>query len=193
MKPKKKLFLDLDGVVVDWLGGSMKVCGLTDKEPAAWAHLKAGNKIDSLIPGGRAALTAKVDAMGPAFWQNLEFLPWGVQLVERLRVEFQHTHDFAFLTSPGPFPLAAQGKLRWLLDNFPDEEMIICRSKELCAHPNAFLVDDADYQIEPFIKDGGCGFLWPNQYVLRDDPDLNAADKAIDRCVNTIKLVHGCL
>ncbi|NBQ67370.1 MAG: hypothetical protein EBU46_00480 [Nitrosomonadaceae bacterium] len=193
MKVKKKLFLDLDGVVVDWLGGSLEVCGLTDKEPTAWAHLKAGNKIDSLIPGGRPTLTAKVNAMGPAFWQNLKFLPWGQALIGRLHVEFKATHNIAFLTSPGPFPLAAQGKMAWLLDNYPDEEMIICRNKELCAHPNAFLIDDADYQVEPFIEHGGCGFLWPNQYQLRDDADINAADKAIDQCVNTIKLVHGCL
>lgn len=191
MKPKKKLFLDLDGVVVDWLGGSMEVCGLSDKEPAAWAWLKAGNKIDSLIPGGRSVLTAKVNEMGPAFWQNLRFLPWGKTLITRLTAEFDDTHNFAFLTSPGPFPLAAQGKLAWLQSHYPNDEMIVCRSKELCAHPGAFLVDDADYQIKPFMQHGGFGFLWPNQYQLRDDADINAADAAIERCVQTIKLVHG--
>jgi len=168
MKPK--IFLDLDGVVVDWLGGSLKVCGLSADDSTIRQHLREGNSIDDVLPGGRKQLTEAVNAGGPAFWTNLEFLPWGRRIVA-LAQQFKDTHDFAFLTSPGKFPLAAQGKVAWLLANYPDESIIICRDKHLCASANAVLIDDSDYQIKPFVCNSGNGYLWPNQYRLLDGYD----------------------
>lgn len=168
MKPK--IFLDLDGVVVDWLGGSLKVCGFSADDAGIRKHLREGGMIDDVLPGGRKQLTSAVNAAGPAFWTDLEFLPWGRQLVA-LAQSFKETHDFAFLTSPGKFPLAAQGKVAWLLAHYPEESIIICRDKHLCASSAALLIDDADYQIQPFTRNGGRGYLWPNQYSLQDGYD----------------------
>ena len=192
MKPKSKLFVDLDGVIVDWLGGSLELCGVNSHNPVIRNLLRDGTKIDDLIAGGRQTLTDAVNDAGPDFWLNLRFLPWGKELIARLKTEFAATHRLAFLTSPGKFPLAAQGKVAWLLNNYPDDSIIICRDKELCASEDAFLIDDADYQIKPFIRDGGCGFLWPNQYTLMDvdDRDLGHSRQVINQCVSAIKLVH---
>lgn len=182
MKPK--IFIDLDGVIVDWSGGMLKLFNADANDPKLRPLLLNGDKIDDVF-GGWDEVSRAVANRGPEFWTDLEFLPWGEKLIETVVTYFGATHDIAFLTSPGKFPSAGAGKMQWLLDNYPDMNLIICKYKHLCASPNAVLIDDAAYQIDPFIANGGFGILWPNQYKIIDNIS-KPADVLIDNLVKAI-------
>lgn len=161
----KQVLIDLDGVVVNWTKAAMGLCGIDANEPAVVETLlREYDAIDALV--GWKTLADHINGAGVDYWVNLEFLPWGQQLVQ-LAINKVGKENVAFCTSPGRFPHAPTGKFLWREKNYRDLDIVITKSKHLLARPGTLLIDDDFRQIEKFHSNGGSTYMWPNQYILR--------------------------
>jgi hypothetical protein len=185
-KKKIKIFLDMDGVISDWLGAACKLCDidLNDAEIREGLKEEKGfleKHVDEKI------LWKHIEDAGVGYWENLELFPWSEKLYNKLK---ELGDDFAILSSPGKFTEiacnACDGKVLWLDKHFSNkEDYIFAYKKYLCASENVILVDDSQNKIDPFIDAGGHGFLWPDPLSLMDgDVDV---DNTIDELVDYIK------
>ena len=179
-----RIFCDMDGVVYDWMGKAMDIFDVDPADPKNRDILKYDD--DSLFElRDKTHVYDVIDQMGEQFWENLHLLPWGRTLYEGLKKRGK----VVFLTSPGKWAAAAQGKVRAIRRDFDTSKILVGRSKEYCAHPNAILIDDKKSNIENFIEAGGTGFLWPNQYRI-EDGDIEV-EKVLESCFKEVeKLSH---
>lgn len=117
-----------------------------------------------------------VDKTGSEFWANLEMLSFAGRLI-RFVEDFAEKYncDVAFLTSYGKFLDAPRGKLLSLKKNYLKHPVIFTREKYLLAHPRSFLIDDKEKFVKPFIANSSAGFIWPSQYLLEDENELEKA------------------
>jgi hypothetical protein len=165
----KTIYLDMDGVIVDWMGGVCKTMGVDINDPTFRNRIKNGETCDDVL--GAAAIREACDPLGPEWWMNLKLLPWAHRLVETAK---KHG-SVVFLSSPGNIHhwtttarVAAFGKIQFIHDNFPEHQLILANEKFHCAGPRKFLVDDMYKHVPPFEKRKGRVFLWPCQFDFED-------------------------
>ena len=147
------LYLDMDGVLVDFEGGYQKKYGKTIKEVAE----EEGNK----------AAYDKWLASGIQFWANLDWLHGGQELLKTATGLFERVGilSSAGSTDPDKFNMAKTGKLLWLKKNAPSLNQsdihIVERKykKKLYASKSSILVDDVPGTIKEFNQAGGYGVL----------------------------------
>lgn len=135
------VFLDMDGVIVDWTKAAMEFHGLNYPQypcPGRWDWV------------GHLGLSPKV------FWKPLsrEFyanLPWTEDGPEILKiiVDTVGWDNITILTSPILQGGCAAGKIDWLQREIPelDRQFLIGPQKHLLASPNNVLIDDAQHNI----------------------------------------------
>jgi 5'(3')-deoxyribonucleotidase len=164
MKKKVTVFLDMDGVLVDWLNGIRQYL---KKPPEFYDCFRQDpsslsfKAVDDLY-GGREILKKEVEARPVQFWFDLEIFPWTDYLVKELSNEFK----LAFLTKPGKYPNAAAAKLLWQLKHYPDVPLVMASDKYLVASETKVLIDDDDWQLTRFDLAGGLAVKWPSQFEL---------------------------
>ena len=166
MKKISTCFLDLDGVIVNWLDAIRQHIGAPPeiydgfrKDPLSLNH----DTVDALY-GGRPAFKAIQQSRPPEWWLNLEMYPWANNLINRLNNNF----PLVFLTSPGTCPMSGQGKLQWQAKNYPDIPIVIARHKWVVASSTKVLIDDDDWQLSRFSNAGGHSIKWRNQFELAE-------------------------
>ena len=155
---------DLDGVIADWEERALEISGVNKEEVIP--QLKQGKYLEEIVPG---IMNKVSDVSG--FYEGLEIFPWAHELIDIGR----KYGDVGFLTSSGNLykrpetvPQVTCEKLKWISKHFTDVPPILGREKYLCASPNTILVDDTDYKVADFVEYGGQGFLFPEQYSIRD-------------------------
>lgn len=162
---KVKIFLDLDGVLVNWSGGLCKLLGVDPLAPEI-ANILTN---DVMIQGGPFGTTEDVDRKvieaGYDFWMNLELLPWA----ERLISLCEAYGDVYFLTSPGIFHAGAHAKLDFIFEKFNSRQYILTKHKYCCAGSNHILIDDMRKNICEWADAEGIPFQWPCQWTLMKD------------------------
>jgi hypothetical protein len=173
---KRTVFIDLDGVMVDWFGGVADLIGddpnifrdiyLNDPDPK--------NVVNNLIQHNN--VWTKILAGGPEWWADLDPLPWAAELWATMKT----MGKVCVCTSSGnskkyPETAAASsaGKVLWMGKHLDDpNNFAICPRKALLAHPDAVLIDDFERNIRAFSKAGGYGILWANQYELLEASEI---------------------
>jgi len=184
-KKKIKIFLDMDGVISDWLGAACKLCDIDlDDKDTRDGIKEANGYLEGFVD--EKLLWSKIEEAGVGFWENLELFPWGKKLYNKLK---GLGDEFSILSSPGKFTeiasIACKGKVLWLDNHFNNkEDYILAYNKSLCASENTILIDDSQHKIDPFIASGGHGFLWPDPLSLLDG-DVNV-DETIEELVSYI-------
>lgn len=185
MKNKVTVFIDLDGVLVDWLNGIREFAGKpTDlydcfrQDP----HSLNQTSVDTLF-GGRPILQKLQYEMSAKWWAELQLFPWAKYLIDTMSNNF----DMAFLTSPGKCYNAAAGKVMWQHEHYKDTPIIMTKHKYLAASPTKVLIDDDDWQLTRFDRAGGLAIKWPNQFALENQSIELAIKPFIQNLVKTIK------
>jgi 5'(3')-deoxyribonucleotidase len=152
------IFLDLDGVLVDFIGAALRLHSREDffetpSNRGLW-------DIEELVAGSKRKFWAPLD--GPKFWSSLEKLPESDQIVHWC-AEKVGEENVAILTTPSSSPYCIPGKQQWLRKYYPQfsSRTIFTGAKEFLAAPGKFLVDDRDLNVEKFNKAGGTGILVP--------------------------------
>lgn len=137
----KQIYLDMDGVLVNFIDGGVKA-GVLD--------IKSG-KVD----------WNSLNAMGSNYWEDLEWLEEGRKLYEFL-LEFTREHeiDLCILTAVG-LTSGKEGKINWIkkhgLKINPLNVYIVNRGsdKKSFADHESLLIDDYSKNVNEFIQAGG--------------------------------------
>lgn len=154
---KKTFLLDMDGVIVNFVKGIIKVHNLNIKEEdwTSWDHHKVlgipDSKLWELTNDGK-------------FWEELEEYSWSRKLYDLLI----SNGDVIFCTSPSLDHTCASQKIKWLRDHgymspFKNDYMI-GPHKELLAKSGAILIDDSDSNVKKFRENGGTAVLFPQYW-----------------------------
>jgi 5'(3')-deoxyribonucleotidase len=181
-----RVFIDLDGVLCDWLQACCTLCGIDPEVEEVRPYLKKGMFIDDLLG---VWMWEDIRKAGIGWWANIPIMPWSNKLVESMK----KLGTVCFLTSPGKTSpgevenresiasAACAGKIQWQNKHFPDIPIILAHAKHLVASPSSILIDDSKKKIEKFREYGGKAFLWPNIYNFID------GNKNVDNCIKQIK------
>ena len=165
------LYLDLDGVLCDFLAG-----------------LDSAGGVDQFFHGGGwGEETVDYDELY-SFFANLEWIHGGRQVWRTASALFSNIY---VLSSAGAaddesYEAIRKGKEEWVKKNLktiPDDRILVTfgpEDKIEYANRNSVLVDDMLYNIDPWIRAGGRGILHHSdhyQITLRELEDLAIPSK----------------
>lgn len=164
----KRIFLDMDGVLCNFVDAVAKLFGTTEEE--LYKKWKPG-EYDVCIPLGMTEeqLWYMVNAHSPKFWANLEPYSWAIKLWE-LCNSYAPT---VILTSPSRDPQCLAGKVEWMNKHLgngePFRQFLVGPAKEFCAAPGHILVDDSNKKCSEFYDAGGFPVHFPQIWNLAYD------------------------
>jgi len=143
-----KIYLDMDGVLVDF---DQQFKDLTGLEPKSFEDKYGLN-----------GFWEAIDKAGVGFWRGMKWMPGGEALYNRVA-----KYDHALLSSPSRSEISKIGKRLWRRDKTPNTKLILSRShlKKNYASPLSILIDDRESNIKQWEDAGGIGILYisPNQ------------------------------
>lgn len=173
MSQAPEIYLDMDGVCVDFMGAAIAAQGYdAAAKLAQWREQHPGSLFPEPLMGKDATefFTHK-NLAASEFWSGLTPYPW----FEHLYSELARLGHVVFLTAPTGQPGCVSGKHEWLIEKFGHDysDFIFTRHKDRLAHSGAYLVDDMPFNIAPFERRGGNGILFPqiwNELHAIEDP-----------------------
>lgn len=155
------IFVDLDGVCVDFIGAALLLHGrdveatLADWPNAVW-------DVSTVLGIKPAEFWKTIDEAGEDWWATLPAYPWMAPLLEMVAKK----DDFIFATSPSRFAGSSSGKVRWMQRTFGRSwrSYMLGEHKHLFAKPGALLIDDNEAACEKFEAHGGKAILFPQPW-----------------------------
>lgn len=153
MKTRPIIFLDMDGVVVDFLGGLCKCFhrDLTSMPTGIY-------DLPTLLNLPWEKIDGEVDCY--EFWYGLRPMPHAKEILELLRT----VGDVVILSSPWPQSTTShRAKLDWCNDKLgvPYSDVILTPHKHLLAAPGRVLVDDCLANCTTWSELGGHAIHMP--------------------------------
>lgn len=188
----KTVFLDMDGVLVNFVGGLHKSLGVPYSyedypyEKGEW-NMLTDIKINSFT-GIPATFEQCNDCCTTNFWKHLEWMPDGMYIIHKILCKF-HRNQIYLLTTPMPNLESASGKMMWVSDNLPlhlKHTIITQAPKHLLARPDTLLIDDKDQNIDEFREAGGQGILVPRPWN-RDYGMARHTVEVIKECLENLE------
>jgi 5'(3')-deoxyribonucleotidase len=161
--PNKKkwiIFLDMDGVCVDWHKAAIAAVGRDyEKTMAEWP--KGGDDAAEVFGMDAVSFYAALETRGAKHWIEMEEYPGFREFYESLT----RLGDVMFLSTPTQDPQCLSGKVKWLQDRFGEDytEFVFTPKKELLAGPRTILIDDSEEKIQKF---GPNGILFPQRWNM---------------------------
>lgn len=148
-----KVFLDMDGVLVDFRRGVCEVFGRDDPSTnwEFWENWEGVTTND---------VNAKCHNY---FWKYLDWTYDGPEIEQAIRDKFNNENVY-LLTTPMLNTGSGTGKLQWIKWHMPwvySRTIISYAPKSLLAGPDTLLIDDKDENIAEFVAAGGRGILVP--------------------------------
>jgi len=139
--PKYKIYVDMDGVLVDFDGGYEKLTGMTTRA--------ADEK-------GPEFFWKPISKAGAKWWITLKWMPDGKQLWDYVK-----KYNPELLSAPSREEASKMGKRVWVKRELPGVKLILrsADKKQEFASPNSILIDDREKNIEQWKSAGGIGIL----------------------------------
>lgn len=161
---KAVIYLDLDGVLADFVGAAMKAHGQYIPRPdVRWDFY---NQFDP--PMSEADFWKP---LGFDFWNGIQWTNEGKKFLERL--EKVNKNRIVLMTSPCDTPGGVEGKIAWIRREMPEfatgRRFFIGSPKDLAAGPSKLLIDDNDSNVEKFRAEGGSAVLIPRPWNKRSN------------------------
>lgn len=177
MEQIEHIFLDIDGVLADFMGG---VSELFDKDVTAHDSWNVYDALD-LSPQefwGKISQTQM-------FWANLKPYPWARDLVN-LCLETTKG-NVTLVTSPSYDAKCYAEKYVWVRKHFPTmtRKLFIGPEKHLLAKPNTILIDDNDSNCRKFREAGGKVITFPQPWNEERYANVKKFD-FIEECLTNI-------
>jgi cytidyltransferase-like protein len=138
---KYKIYVDMDGVLVDFDGGYEKLTGMTTRA--------ADEK-------GPEFFWKPISKAGAKWWITLNWMPDGKQLWDYVK-----KYNPELLSAPSREEASKLGKRVWVKRELPGVKLILrsADKKQEFASPNSILIDDREKNIEQWKSAGGVGIL----------------------------------
>lgn len=178
---RKKLFLDMDGVLVDFVTGVR----VFHSKHIEYKDIQQ-NIAQQMFPSNEQYRF--YDPLGFDFWANLTWTEEGQKLLAGL-LGFIDSEDIVLMTSPILTRGCADGKLAWIKKNCPifTRQYCVTPCKHQYAHPSALLVDDSERNCTEFQDAGGFAYLVPRPWNNSDDLPVNELLKNIRYLWDTLE------
>lgn len=165
---------DVDGVLADFIKGACAVHGHPDHVVRSWDWYKSDWGITD------EEFWAPIYECEDFYGDHVPKYSWADELVS---VAAEYGPIVYATVNPLHDKLSAS-KTRWIRNNLGDQRPVFTvyegprgpnrRGKELLAAPNSVLIDDADANIEKWVKRGGRGILFPQ--LWNKEADLKEAE-----------------
>lgn len=160
-----KILLDLDGILANFAKGACEIHGY-DWDEFMERHELGTWYLPKTLGVSLTEFWKPINAAGASFWKGLEPYYWTASLVG---IVSSYDPEYKLCTTPSPCPLSQQGKLQWAANELGlgEDRVLFSIRKEEFANNQTLLIDDADYNVGPFVTCGGFGILFPspfNQY-----------------------------
>jgi len=155
------IFVDLDGVITDFVGDTAKLYGISREE--IYCRLCQRDLAKELGVNDKA-MWEEIRLRGEEFWSEMTEYDWATHLYKQL----SFLGNVIFLSSPGLLPAAYSGKAKWLerrIENY-DKHLIFTDKKYLLAGRHRILIDDYLKQVDLFQEYGGIGICFPQPWNL---------------------------
>jgi len=149
-----RIFLDMDGVLVDFDQQFKDLTGMMPREFEAKYSTEE--------------FWEKIDGAGVGFWRGMKWMPGGEELYKRAA-----QHDHFLLSSPSRSEISKIGKRLWRRDKTPNTKLYLARSynKRKFAAPNHILIDDREDNIQQWKDAGGIGILYKSADQVNKELD----------------------
>ncbi len=170
IKKNLTIFLDLDGVLVNFIGAVEDLLGVDLKD------------LDSRSMGKYLGISdqeiwEEINNDGSRFWSQAELYPWAQ---ETLDICYNTTPDLFLATSPSNHPSCVKGKHELILNKMPKElhrRFFLGPHKERFAKDhNTILIDDSDKNCKAFRDAGGTAIVFPQLWNSAADHVSNRMD-----------------
>lgn len=151
----KHILLDMDGVLVDFIGGAYGLHQRPMPDAVPWRIWEEMGLTEEEFWA----------PMGHDFWANLPWTPEGQLLVRQLEL-MVGAENICLLTSPCLTPGCAEGKLAWIGRHLPQyrRQYLLGPAKGFAAGPGKVLVDDHEKNVADFRSMGGGAVLVPRPW-----------------------------
>lgn len=156
-----KIFLDVDGVLADWMGQFCKDYGVNTANPTIQHMIETNWDICCIVR--EEMVWDLVNKGGADWWANLPLFPWTMQLYHWLCQK----GEVCLLTSPSDDPSSVVGKIKWIEKHFNTKNYLIGKPKQFCASCGSVLIDDSSRNVDKFFNAGGNAWEWTNSELLK--------------------------
>ena len=161
MKPIVHIFIDLDGVLADWVAGVLDLFGTGALSKSDWP---AGEySIERVLGISTDRLWSVINRQGSEWWAHLEPLP---QYAALLGLIWSTEVEASILTAPGVCDYEWTGKAQWVARHAQEyrHSLHMSQDKALLAGPGRLLIDDSDENCRRFIEAGGQAIVYPQPW-----------------------------
>lgn len=181
-----KLFVDMDGVLTDFVTAAMRLFGFIYVEEI---YPIREAEVSRVIGVSDAELWAAIDR-DANFWHTLNKFDWADDLIALVE---EYDPQFTIASSPGADPASPYGKAFWLRHHYKltPKRYMLGSQKHLLAAPGRVLIDDSDAKCQAFTDAGGVAIVFPQ-------PWNSAHEETVDRmawvrqCLENVKRPKGC-
>lgn len=165
-----KVFLDMDGVLVDFVKGALLKHGHAD--PYQQAENLGNWDIDHMCCTSKEERDNYWKSFDYDFWRNLDWMPDGKDILSHIEERFGK-ENIRIFTAPTRANRGAciDAKLDWAEEHLPGYQVMTGRDKGFCASEGILLIDDADHNVEAYQKNGPAYLvprLWNSRHALAD-------------------------
>ena len=180
------IFLDMDEVLVDFIGGACQIHGITKEEMYLKQPLGEWD-ITKALRLSQDAFWNPINQAGVDFWLNLQPTPWCDELRNLVFDLEYRVVALHILSSPSFCPTCYDGKTRWLKQKFGYRftNFVITPHKWLFAGPGRILIDDRAKNCGEFDRAGGKSILFPHRgnylHHLAHDP-VSYVKEELSKC-----------
>jgi 5'(3')-deoxyribonucleotidase len=156
----KTVFLDLDGCLVDFIGGACNLYGIDN--PYDLPENLGKWEMYNMIPMKEDEFYRDMDY---DFWRQLHWTEDGKDILDALEEMFGK-RNICILSSPCRTDGCLQGKADWIRSEMPQykRQFLLGNQKHFCAWDGASLVDDSDKNCDEFCAAGGEAILVPRPW-----------------------------
>jgi 5'(3')-deoxyribonucleotidase len=154
------IYLDMDGVLCDWVGAALRVHNRMEVLDA-WPQGEWD--IAKVLGMEPEDFWRRIDHRSEGFWATLSPYPWMRRLVELLE---SLAAPITIASAPSDDPFSAAGKLIWINKHLPQfaQRYQLGLEKHLLARPDTLLIDDNERTVEDFLAAGGLAMLFPQPW-----------------------------
>ena len=171
----KKILLDMDGVIVDFIEGICKYHKLENPYDKG-EHLGNWDVSDYWKMDKETFWTG----VSSIFWRDLNPYRDYADLIN-LCIAKVGQKNICLLTAP-PMHNAhrcsetVKGKLQWLKDRGINLPVLFGEAKHFCAGADTILIDDADHNVDAFREAGGKAILVPRPWNTQHEVKLGTVE-----------------
>lgn len=157
-------YLDIDGVLADFEGSTLELCGIPRGDTHLLTHWDAFDGLPN-----SSQWRDKIRDSGRPFWEDLPKLPWADEVFGLCKSAFSKV---ILMTHPGIWVEAAPGKTAWISREFPSADgFCLTDVKGFLAGPGKTLIDDNRLWCDQFSENGGEVFCFPRPWNGRNVPN----------------------